>query len=269
MGIIDPGTAPNHRHPQPNRHRHASMGRTGARRRRVRRRQSPSSGRSWTAMPSMKVAMTVASPIAPGPTIEQVAIEHGEVRRLADLDRPGHGLEMVGPGGTRVKAASASSRSIRSSGRNGGGSPAMLLADAVQGRGRQPAPSRPSRRHLVVRRRGVASRDDVGPPPPCRLHGPARRQHRRPRPRWRRIDRRRPRDGRQPFVDPRSAGRARCRAGGGDPHLPEPPSPRSHDQLCAVPECGDRRLLGPLPRRPVARPRWRRLPTLTRGASSG
>ena len=56
-----------------------------------------------------------------------------------------------------------------------------------------------------------------------------------------------PGHGRPPVADPRPAGRARRRARGRDPRLPEPPPSRPHDQLRAVPERRGRRLLGPLP----------------------
>ena len=49
-------------------------------------------------MPSMNVATTRASPIAPAATVEQVAIEHDQVRRLPDLDRPDLALEVVDAG---------------------------------------------------------------------------------------------------------------------------------------------------------------------------
>ena len=86
---------------------------------------------------------------------------------------------------------------------------------------------------------------------------------------WRRPDRGRPGDGRQPEPDPRPAGRAGRGAGGRDPRLPLPPPPRPHDQRGPLPERRGRRLLGPLPRRRVARPRRRRVPAWRRTRPSG
>ena len=50
------------------------------------------------ATPSTNVPTTRASPIAPGAAVEQVAVEHGQVGQLADLERAGL-VEVVDVGG--------------------------------------------------------------------------------------------------------------------------------------------------------------------------
>src|SRR5262245_32541387 len=97
----------NHRHPMPKWHRHPSMPQAVARR----------AASAWLPGASgLELGPLVHDPPVDdrghdarlthlaGPAIEQVAIEHDEIGRLADLDRADVALEVVDPGGTEREA---------------------------------------------------------------------------------------------------------------------------------------------------------------------
>ncbi len=116
-------------------HRHASMPHETPRARTRSDERAALSPRarpaSWTATPSTNVATTRASPISPAARSNR---SRSSTTRSADLPtsiEPTSASRWLTHAEPSVNAARASSSPIRSSGRNGGFSPAMHVADPV------------------------------------------------------------------------------------------------------------------------------------------